>query len=342
MPPTPPPLPLTIVLSSILLLTACRPSSPPAWQGYVEADFIHLAAPVPGILQSRPVHRGDALPAGAVVFTLEQVAERAILIEATQRLAQAQAHLDNLRKGRRPSELNALEAQAASLIARLDLAEREWSRRLDLFQRQVIAATDLDQARSERDALQASVNAAQAELATARLGARDDEITAAQAAVLESQAALDRARWTLDQKTQHAPTHALVHRTLHEPGEFIPAGQPVVTLLPPSQLKVLFFVPPTDLPALRPGSQVRIFRDGQPDPVPAVVTSIGSGPEFNPPFIFSRESRAKFVYRIEASLPSEAAPDLHPGEPVDVRPATPSTTPTANHSQPTSTPGPPP
>jgi HlyD family secretion protein len=277
------------------------------------------------MLQHRPVHRGDALPAGAVVFILEQVAERAVLDEATQRLARAQARLDNLRKGRRPSELDALKAHADSLIARLDLAEREWSRRLDLSKRQVIADTELDQARSERDALQASVHAARAELATARLGAREDEIAAAQAEVLESQASLDRARWTLDQKTQHAPIDATVHRTLHEPGEFVPAGQPVVTLLPPSQLKVLFFVPPTDLPSLRPGSQVLIFRDGQPEPVPAWVTSVGSGPEFNPPFIFSRESRAKFVYRVEARIPPQAAtPTLHPGEPVDVRSTSPS------------------
>ena len=109
----------------------------------------------------------------------------------------------------------------------------------------MISKEELDQARAQRDADQAQVDQLAADLETAKLGGREDAIHAAQAAVESQQAALDKAKWSFDQKQQFAPTNAFVQDTLYRQGEWVAAGNPVVVLLPPANLKVRFFVPET-------------------------------------------------------------------------------------------------
>ena len=91
---------------------------------------------------------------------------------------------------------------------------------------------------------------------TAKLGGREDAIRAAQAAVASQQAALDKAKWSFDQKQQFAPANAFVQDTLYRQGEWVAAGNPVVALLPPENLKVRFFVPETALPQIKTGQNV--------------------------------------------------------------------------------------
>src|SRR5690606_29339889 len=179
--------------------------------------------------------------------------------------------------------------------------------------------TELDQARKERDAAQAAFDSASADLATARLGGREDEIRAADAERAATEAAAERARWAFEQKTQHAPRSGIIHDTLFRPGEFVPAGAPVVSLLPPENIKVRFFVPQSRLPALPPNTPITVYRDGASEFVSARVTYISTQPEFTPPVIYSRETRAKLVFMVEAAFAPESAAQLHPGQPVDVR-----------------------
>jgi len=76
----------------------------------------------------------------------------------------------------------------------------------------------------------------------ARLTARSDEIAAARADIQVARAALAQAQWRLGQKAVPAPVAGTVQDRLYLPGEFVPAGNPVVTLLPPENLKLRFFV----------------------------------------------------------------------------------------------------
>jgi HlyD family secretion protein len=261
--------------------------------------------------------------ADAPLFVLESAAEQAAVTEAEKRVAQTRARLENLLKGRRPTEIAALEARAAQNRATLELAESELARSRRLQHDQVIAAAELDVAVSRRDAAQAALEAAVADLGTARLGGREDEVRAAEAEQAAAEASLVRARWTLDQKTQRSPIEARVHDTYHEPGEFVAAGSPVVALLPPSGLKVRFFVPQADLPHLAPGTEVDVFRDGTNAPLRARIAYLSTRPEFTPPVIYSRSTRAKLVFLVEATLRPEDTAGLGPGQPVDVRPAAP-------------------
>jgi HlyD family secretion protein len=250
---------------------------------------------------------------------LERQSEAAALAQAKKNLAQSQAQLDDLTKGKRPTEIESLAAQLARAQADLKLSAAQFARREQLGGSAVVSKEELDQARAQNDADQAQVNQLAADLATAKLGARDDAIRAAQAAVEAQRAAFDKAKWSFDQKQQFAPAEAQVHDTLYRQGEWVAAGNPVVALLPPENLKVRFFVPQEMLPQIKVGQNVSIHCDGAPHTISAVINYISTQAEYTPPVIYSRETRANLVFMIEAKISLADAADVRPGQPADVR-----------------------
>jgi HlyD family secretion protein len=114
--------------------------------------------------------------------------------------------------------------------------------------------------------------------------------------------------------------------TFFRVGEWVPAGQPVVSLLAPSAVRARFFVPEGVLGALTVGQAVQLQCDGCGAPMPARIDFIATQAEYTPPVIYSNAQRARLVFMVEAR-PTEArdAARLKPGQPIDVRPAGPST-----------------
>jgi len=289
------------------------------FQGYVEAEYVHVASPVAGALAELPVRRGQEVQAGAKLFVLEQDFERAALAVATHSLKQAADKLANAIKGQRPTELAAVSARLGQADTSLRLAQTEFKRREKLYAERTISAEELDRARTDYELKVQQVREMSANLSTARLGARSDEIGAAQAEVEAAKARLEPAAWTLSQKTQAAPMDALVFDTLYTRGEWVPAGRAVAVLLPPGNVKVRFFVPEELVGRLAVGQEAQIRMDGGAGPVAAKLTYISQQAEYTPPVLFSSQSRAKLVFLVEAHPAPEAAKLLHPGQPVDVR-----------------------
>jgi HlyD family secretion protein len=202
--------------------------------------------------------------------------------------------LFRLERGSEAAALDVAKKNLAQAKASLKLSQAEFARREKLRNDQgVISAEELDQARAQRDADAARVQSLQA--------------------------ALEKAKWSFDQKQQFAPTNAFVQDTLYRQGEWVAAGNPVVVLLPPENIKVRFFAPETILPKIKPGEAVNVTFDGAPHPYSATVNYISTQAEFTPPVIYSRENRAKLVYMIEAKFSPADAAALRPDQPVDVK-----------------------
>lgn len=312
---------LLLLAAALGLLAGCRPPAGPGWQGYLEGEFVHVASPLAGRVERLAVARGQEVSAGAPLFTLESAAERAALQETEDRLRAANARLADLRKGARPTELVTLEARQGQARATAELSRRELARQEELFARGSIAAGDLDRARLAHERNTRATEEAAALLATARLGAREDLLAAAEAEAAAATAARARAAWAVDQKSVAAPTAARVHDTLYREGEFAAAAAPVVSLLPPANLRVRFFVPEADFGALRTGQAVRLAGTGLPAGLEGRISYLSPRPEYTPPVLYNRDNRAKLVFLVEATLPPAAAAALHPGQPVDVAPA---------------------
>jgi len=310
---------LFAVLALAGSFAGCSRSAPDSFQGYIEGEYVYVAAPLGGALSNLLVARGDTVKIGQPLFELDRQPEADNLQQAKKDLSQTQARLADLEKGSRPSELASLEAQLERAQANLKLSEAEFLRRQQLGGSNVISKEELDQAHAQRDVAQAQVSQLAADLETAKLGGREDEIRAAHAAVESQQAVLSRAQWSFDQKQQFAPTNAVVHDTLYRQGEWVAAGNPVVVLLPPGNLKVRFFVPQEVLPRIKPGASAGVTFDGAAHPYSAVISYISTQAEYTPPVLFNRENRAKLVFMIEATFPAADAADLRPGQPVDVK-----------------------
>ena len=308
--------------ASVLVLAGCgRQAEPASWQGYLEGEFVYVGAPLAGKLERLAVQKGAQVAAGDILFVLEQQSERAAQVEAGQRLRSAESRLADLQKGLRPSELSALEARIEQARASADLSKRELDRLSALFETQAIAANDFDRGRLTHERNVRAVDELVAQLATARLGARSDAIAAAEAEVAAAAAAKERADWAVQQKTQLAPKAGLVHDTLYWEGEFVGAGAPVVTLLPPENLKARFFVPEPEFARLKPGDTVRVALSGRAAPIAARIIFLSPSPEYTPPVLYNRANRAKLVFMVEAAIGPEIARELHPGQPVEVAPA---------------------
>jgi len=305
-----------LVLTLLVLAGGSRPA-PAGYQGYLEGEFVYVGSPLAGRLESLAVQKGARVTAGTPLFTLERNAELAAQRQAADQLRAAQARLEDLKKGSRPSELANLaarrdQARAAAELSRLDLTRQE-----NLFATKVVAVSDLDRARLTHEQNLHAVDQLTAQLETATLGARTDAIAAAEADVSAAAAAKEHADWSVDQKSQAAPKAGLVFDTLYREGEFVAAGLPVVALLPPANLKVRFFVPEGQFAALRAGAAVHVAINGHPAPLAAHISFLSPQPEFTPPVLYNRENRAKLVFMVEAVFDDDAS-DLHPGQPVDV------------------------
>ena len=306
-------------LAAMNLLPGCDRPAPNRVQGYVEGEFVYVASPFAGQLKSLRVQRGVQVTTGDPLFALDGSPEQEERDEAERRLAQARANLEDLRKGKRPTEIEALEAQLGQAQASLTLSQKELERQENLLTSDATAQQDADRARSAFEQNRQRVAQIQADLETARLGSRLDQIEAAQANVRAMEALLSKAEWELSQKRQSAPQAGLVFDTLYREGEWVGAGRPVVALLPPGNIKVRAFVPQTRLAKIQPGDEVQVFLDGLREPFAGRISFISPRTEYTPPVIFSKESRNKLVFMIEIVFDPATAATMHPGQPVDVQ-----------------------
>ncbi|MEO5672054.1 MAG: HlyD family efflux transporter periplasmic adaptor subunit [Ramlibacter sp.] len=306
-------------LAALALLAGCGDKAPAGWQGYVEGEYVLVAAPTAGRLERRFVDRGAQVAAAAPLFALEQENEKASRQEAQERLNNAQARLGNLQGARRGNEIEAIRAQQREAMAARDLSAEQLAQQQRLFAAKFVSQATVDAARAAYQRDVARVAEAAAQLATSQQSiGRDKEIAAAQAEVDAQRAVLAQSEWRLAQRAVQSPAQASVQETFYSPGEWVQAGAPVVSLLPPLAVKLRFFVPESELPRMKTGAAVRVTCDGCGAPMKATVNFISRQAEYTPPVIYSREQRSRLVFMIEARpQPAEAA-RLRPGQPVDV------------------------
>jgi len=307
------------VLATVVLVTACAKPPVDVYPGYAEGENVRLSAPISGTLTKLMVQRGDPVAAAAPAFVLEQESERSARQEAESRVQQAQDQLANLKLGRRPEELQALRAQLSQAQAALKLSTNEFSRANQLVAEKFNSPATLDQARAAVERDQASVNEISAQLRLAGQGSRQNEIAAAQQEVNAAKAQLAQAEWRVQQKTQRIPVAGDVVDLLYREGEWVPQGSPILSLLPPANVKARFFVPQPVLGRLALGQTVQLHCDGCPAPIAAKVSFIAHEVEFTSPIIYSKENRAALVFMVEARPSVEDARRLHPGQPLEVR-----------------------
>lgn len=300
-------------------LAACGESRPAGWAGYVEGEYIYVAAPVAGTLGELKVQAGQTVLRGAPLFQLDDVSAKAARAQGDAQLAAATAQAANTTKGRRSDEVAVTRAQLQQARAQAERAEAELKRQQQLVAQGFISRSHLDDATTAVNQARARVGELEAALRVAELPARPDEQAAARANTRAAAKALAQLQWREAQAAQTAQVDALVADTYFRAGEYVGAGQPVLSLLPPAGRKARFYVPEAERGALAPGQAVSVRCDGCGAPIAARISRIATQAEYTPPVIYSNAQRAKLVFMVEAQPTSPAdALRLQPGQPIDV------------------------
>jgi HlyD family secretion protein len=303
-----------VVVAGLVLIP--RFGRHPVLTGYIEGEPLYLAAPIAGTVKAMYVVRGQDVAGGAKLFVVDPQQPTAARDQAVAEVAAAQSQAIDARKGQRPLELAVMDANIAAAEARARDAQAALRRVSVLAEKGYESKAGLDDAKANAQAAEAQARAARKQRDVGTLGAREDQIHAADAKVSQAQAGLVGAAARLIDIAPTAPSAARVEDVFFQQGEWAPANQPILSLLPDSRIKVRFFVPEAALSAYRVGRVVHFGCDGCAKGLTARIGYVSPRPEFTPPVIYSREARDRLVYLIEA-YPSVR---LNPGQPVDVEP----------------------
>ncbi len=307
----------TVLAALTALVPGWGDGASPVYNGYVEADFVHVAAAAPGRIVEIPVDEGEAVAGGAALFRLDDLAQNAALRAAEARVAEAEARLDNLKTGSREAEIAVIRASLDRALAERALAEKTLERSQTLLGRELVPEAQVDADRAALQELEAQEAQLRAELDVAELPARDAEVEAARAAVEAARAEADRARSDLEDRVVTAPVAGAVERVFFDEGEIAATGTPVVSILPTAERRVLFFVPEPQRAGFAIGDELALDCDGCRAGITVTVTRVASEPQYTPPMIYSGEERQRLVFRAEAALAEGAG--LLPGQPVTLR-----------------------
>lgn len=302
---------------ALLPLFGCGNNDQPFYQGYVEGDYVYVASSEPGRLDTLAVRRGQQVDANQPLYTLDATREAAARDQAQAELSAARAQLEDIATGKRPPEVDVSLAQLAQAQAASRRSAAQLARDNAQFRIGGIPRSQLDDSREQAQSDAARVRELQAQVEVNRLPGRDEARRAQASQVEAADAALAQAEWTLAQKQLAAPSAGRVFDTMYRVGEWVPAGSPVVSLLPTGNIKVRFFVPETVVGSLKIGQQATLRCDGCGDPIPVRIDYVSDQAEYTPPVIYSRESRSKLVYMVEARPAADVAARLHPGQPVE-------------------------
>jgi HlyD family secretion protein len=308
----------SVSMIALLLLASCGKETARPLQGYVEGEYVRVAAPFAGTLQQLSVKRGDQVEAAKPLFALENENETAARREADERLRASEARLSNLQTGKRAPEIETATQELQQARAMRELATSNVARQQKLFASGFVSGAVLDDAQAQFKREDAHVRELEASLTTAKMPARTAEIRAAEADARAAKEVLAQTEWKLAQRAVATPAAGLVHDTYFVVGDWVPAGSAVASVLPPANVKVRFYVPETLLGGLKLGQAVSVRCDGCQAPFAATIQFIADRAEFTPPVLYSKENRAKLVYLVEAKPSAADALKLHPGQPVDV------------------------
>ncbi len=124
--------------------------------------------------------------------------------------------------------------------------------------------------------------------------------------------------WQISHKENFALESAIVFDSYFTKGEYVPAGQPVVSLLSSNNIKAIFFIGETDLGKIHLGEKIKLTRDGSNDSTLGHISYIAKRAEYTPPIIFSRENRQKLVFKVEVRLDNPDLNSVHLGQPVSL------------------------
>jgi multidrug resistance efflux pump len=274
--------------------------------------------------------------AAAVVDQAQADLDRMLRGNRPEEIQQAEASskaelavLDAAVNGPRKQEIDQAQADYAAATADAADAEIYFHRMEPLAARDIISKQQFDDARDKRDAAAQRAEALRQHLALLLAGTRTEDLRAARERYKQAEAAsvlaqkgfrredIEAARGRLAQAQAHvaeldvslketvltAPADSVVEVVSVRPGDLVPAGRIVVTLLEPSQLWVKVYIAETELAHVHLGQQAKVEIDGfKGRSFAGSVEQIASEAEFLPRNVQTRDDREHQVFGVKVHV----------------------------------------
>ncbi len=247
--------------------------------GRIEATEVDVATKAPGRVEAVLVKEGDMVEAGQVLAQMDAAVLRALLQEAEAWQRQAEG------------ERNVSIAIAKRREAEHALAQKDLDRAVPLAKQNAISQQKLDTDVTKEQTAKMVWEAAKAQM------------TSAEAAIELAAAKIEKVKADIADATLRSPCGGRVEYRLVEPGEVIPAGGRVVTLLDITDVYMTFFLPTAQAGKVAIGADARIVLDALPGlPIPAKVSFVSPTAQFTPKEVETRTEREKLMFRVKVKV----------------------------------------
>lgn len=250
--------------------------------GRIEASEVSITAKIPGRLVEVYVNEGDIVQKGDILAKLDTQELDAKLKVAIARIEQAKQNK------------NYLKALLEQRQTELDLAKENYLRAEKLYKSKSISLLQYQQDETAYKSLQASIKAAQANIAQS------------EASINGAISEVEAIKVNIDDSTLYSPITGRVLYKLAQNGEVIGSGQKVLVLLDLLDTYMTIFVPTFEAGVIGYGSEARIILDAFPDiSIPAKVTFVSPKAQFTPKQIETQDEREKLMFRVKATIDYE-------------------------------------
>ena len=327
---------LVVALAVRLVRLRAEGKGPPGGTGVIEGVDVDVTSRLATRITSVLVREGDGVEAGQVLVELDCTTQQAALEQARAALASALAANEASHAGvaRAKESASAAAESALAAHAQIDVLEaQEHLARLDLDRARKLVASgalpqsNLDDAKSRDDALVAQIAAQRAATGASRAQAgavrSTSALTEAQSVAAEHQVdaargAVTQAEESVRECTLLAPRGGMVATRIHEPGEAVLPGTPVLTITDVREARTRFYLPNDELAAAAPGRAVKVVADAYPNRTfDGTIFYVSPRAEFTPRNVQTRSDRERLVYAVEVRIPN-ADFALREGMPVEV------------------------
>lgn len=303
-----------LVFCFVLAAIGCRAERPSglSGKGTIELPELDLGPPASARVVAVRVEEGAEVAAGDTIALFAQAELPASIAAGRARVAMAQSSLADLERGARPEELRRAEAELAAATAEAERTAVDLERARSLFQRDVIAKQQLDQASTAASVAAERRRAAQEALALLVAGSRRDRVAMAAADLANAKAALAMIEARSADLVIVAPIAGRILLRQAEPGEFLGPGATAVTLGDVRRPFVRVYLPAREVARVTVGDRATIRLDGgDSTATTGRVVSINTKAEFTPRVALTESERADLMFGIKVEL--DPARALHPG-----------------------------
>jgi len=295
-----------------------------AFTGFVEGEEKVIKSEIAGRVTNVTFTDGSRVRADEVLAEIDardyqsQVAQQGLNLE----LLKAKIHqADNqlaLTRDTAPTELRAAKTNLARAASDLEFAEKEFNRRKELLQAELISQQKFDEVKNQLDVARAALARERESVATAEANLRQIQLAEDALAVQTHQLAvesehLNQMRIVLDKYTIRSPCECTVQTRLIRAGEYVNLGTGVATLLDPLDKYVRIYIPVPDLGKVQVGRKVMIEPDALPGEfIPGEISFIEDIAQFTPKNIEVRNDRITQVFATKVRILDQVA-QLKPG-----------------------------